>query len=195
MRRIFWLGDRSFWRRALLDELKLFRKLPMRFFPLNWKCVLDIRNTMQLQRRQLYVSPRTGTRLDYRCYQYVWNQQPSNYNHPKPTTVASLLHSIRRPQSSGSRRPLCTPGRPTSNLLSFESIQTAGQGLITEQPVQTAEMFTERSRHKHNQMALFVLNFSPAVWRGFRLEPARPSDIQVRISRLTSFLTQIFTVS
>jgi hypothetical protein len=98
------------------------------------------------------------------CYQHVWNQQPSNYKHPtqKPQSTSSHV-SIRRHQSSGSRRPLCTPGQSASNLRSSESIRSVQQPLIMQQPSQTAQLFTERSQQKHNQMALFVLNSSLVV--------------------------------
>jgi hypothetical protein len=65
------------------------------------------------------------TNTNVTSYQYVWNQQPSNYSHPK-----------QKPQSPYSRiasdagRVLeeedhCTPGRSASNLLSYGSIQSA----------------------------------------------------------------------
>ena len=60
----------------------------------------------------------------------MWNQQPSNYKHTtqKPQSTSSHV-SIRRHQSSASRRPLCTPGQSASNLLSSESIQSVEQPL------------------------------------------------------------------
>jgi hypothetical protein len=154
----------------------------------NWECVLYSRNTTHLQMRQIQVSPPAVTRTDYKCYQYVWNQQPSNYSHPKqkPQSPCSRIASdagtvleeedhFARP---GGRLVIYCPTDPSS---------PPSNGLITQQPLQTAQMFTERSRQKHNQMALFVLNSSLVVWRCFGLETVRASDIQVRVLMADEF--------
>lgn len=81
-------------------------------------------------------------------------------NSPQTTTVEGRNHS-QLPTTSASARVLeaddqfARPARSACNLLSSGHIQSAE--LIIQQPLQTTKLFTERSRQKHNRMALFVL--------------------------------------